>query len=490
MNKHILLYLLLAFVASTFIFSSCSRDDIAEGTGLQFSTSRDTILFDTVFTETGSVTRSFKIYNENNEPATIDIRLVGGTDSPFRINADGFTGPEINDAVIQANDSMYVFAEVTIDPDQPLSISPFIVEDQVIVNEGSNQKIVQLEAFGQNANYLTRKNSDVFTPCTGAGEIVWDDPKPYIIYGQMQVADCQLVLPAGCRVYVHGGLNFVDDTTIVNSGSIYVLGNGSIDARGTADQPVSIQGDRLEVEYADVPGQWFGLVFLGGSSNNKLKHTIIKNAIYSALVDSTSHIDIENSQLINSSSIGLYGRHASTNITNSLIYSAGSYGVYWQEGGNYNMQYTTVASYYVQAEALRMQNYFCTDPLCLGQIRTNTLNVNISNSILAGSARDEILIDRVDDGSGNGINYSINNTILKIDELLEREANFFDQCTECINYSNSDTLFVDINENNYELDSLSIATLKAKAIFGINDDLLGRMRSAVPDIGCYESQFK
>lgn len=486
----LLLIAISAFAICSFILSSCGRDEVISGEGLSFSTSRDTILFDTVFTTTGSVTRSFKVYNTNNEAASIDIMVNGGQSSPYRINADGNSGNDLSGITIQGNDSIYVFVEVTIDPDQPLSISPFIVEDQIVINKGNNEQIVYLEAFGQNANYLTRSNSAVFTPCTGPAEIVWNDPKPYIIYGQMQVTDCKLVLPAGCKVYVHGGLNFVNDTTILNAGNIFVLTEGSIHSQGTAAQPVQIQGDRLESEYADVPGQWFGIALLNGSKNNIFEHTIIRNGIYSILVDSISEASINHSQLLNSSSVGLYGRHSKIDVSNSLIYSAGSYGVYWQEGGEYSMNFSTVASYNVQAEALRMQNYFCTDPLCLKEIRTHNLNANIANSILAGSARDELLIDKFESGSDDELNYSIQNSIVRVDELLKSQANFFDNCSGCINYATSDTLFVDANNHDYELDTLSIATGKAISTLGIQDDLLGRLRSNPPDIGCLESQFK
>ena len=70
--------------------------------------------------------------------------------------------------------------------------------------------------------------------------------------------------------------------------------------------------------------------------------------------------------------------------------------------------------------------------------------------------------------------------------------NFFeDFTTDCINAVYGDTLFVSINENDYQLDTLSIAEEAAKVINGISLDLLNRARDATnPDIGCFEYQYE
>lgn len=480
----------LLFVLASLLYS-CAREEVYMGDDIEITTSRDTIMFDTVFTEVGSATRSFKLYNSKNKAVAVDIKLQGGASSFYRINADGITGPEINDVTIQADDSLYVFVEVFIDPDQPLSISPFVVEDQVIITGGNDQDIVQLESFGQNANYVfgERDITAIEDICNELSEVIWNDPKPYVIYGIMAIDQCDLIMEAGTNVYVHGGL-VIGDSLSYNPGRIVTLNGGSIKANGTVNNPITIQGDRLEPEFADVSGQWFGILLTNNSVGNTFSHTTIKNGIYGILADSSSHVEIDHSQLINSSSIGLFGSHSSANVSNSLIYSVGSYGVYWRYGGQYNMNYTTVASYGVPAEALRMENYLCTDPLCLGEIRSNPLMTTISNSILAGSSRDEILIDEFEGADLVTVDFTINNTLIRIDEYLETRPDFFDNCNNCINFNGTDPLFVDTDENNFELDSLSIAESKSISINGINDDLLGRMRSSVPDMGCYESQFK
>ena len=52
--------------------------------------SKDTIIFDSVFTTIGSITIPFTVINSHSEALLIDeISLEGGSDSQYRINVDG-----------------------------------------------------------------------------------------------------------------------------------------------------------------------------------------------------------------------------------------------------------------------------------------------------------------------------------------------------------------------------------------------------------------
>ena len=71
--------------------------------------------FDTVFTTTGSVTQSFKIFNTNNQKLLLSsVKLMGGSASAYHINTNGQPGPEARDIEIAANDSIYIFVSLTI----------------------------------------------------------------------------------------------------------------------------------------------------------------------------------------------------------------------------------------------------------------------------------------------------------------------------------------------------------------------------------------
>src|SRR4029079_19342887 len=105
-----------------FCISSCFNEQFTTDGSDKLAFSTDTLTFDTVFTEISTVTRSFKVYNRHDLSIRIsDIKLTGKDAAFFRINVDVFTGDQLHDIEIFPNDSIYVFAEATIDPDQPVS---------------------------------------------------------------------------------------------------------------------------------------------------------------------------------------------------------------------------------------------------------------------------------------------------------------------------------------------------------------------------------
>ena len=134
------------------ILFSCQKDDYADSDTEKINYTTDTLFFDTVFTTIGSSTRRFKIKNPNKKPIIISsLKIAGGNNSPFRINVDGVSAIDFNNIEIRAKDSIWVFAEVTIDPNA--GNLPFIVKDSIVFSTNGNIQDVKLVAFGQNAIY-------------------------------------------------------------------------------------------------------------------------------------------------------------------------------------------------------------------------------------------------------------------------------------------------------------------------------------------------
>ena len=244
--------------------SFCQKEKFTSNAADKLEFSTDTLSFDTVFTQLGSATRYFKIFNRHKKSIRISrIHLENGTNSRFNLNIDGISGDDQRDLEIAPNDSMYVFAEVTVNPtDQS---SPFVIDENVVFETNGNEQKVVLEAFGQNANYLPSRfgaGGAVGFNCNG-GEWVWDDPKPYVIYGVLIIDSCTVRIPKGTRVYVHGGLGkFIDTSGITqryNDGFIAFVNQGKLIVEGTQEEPVIFEGDRLESEFDKAPGQWTGL---------------------------------------------------------------------------------------------------------------------------------------------------------------------------------------------------------------------------------------
>jgi len=176
--KHII-YLITIF--SSLQILSCKKNNLLTSSNFNIETSSDTILFDTLFTTIGSTTKRFKCYNHNSGTINIsNISLQNGTNSPFRINIDGESGVDFKDISILEGDSIFIFVEVTIDPNG--TSLPLVVEDQIIFETNGNFNKVVLNAWGQDAYFHVN-------------EIVqgtWTNDKPHVIYGVAAVVDPSL----------------------------------------------------------------------------------------------------------------------------------------------------------------------------------------------------------------------------------------------------------------------------------------------------------
>lgn len=479
-----------------FTLAFCQKEKFTSDPADKLEFSTDTLRFDTVFTQLGSATRYFKIYNRHKESIRISrIFLEKGANSRYNLNIDGISGDDQENLEIAPNDSMYVFAEVTIDPND--DASPFVVDENVLFETNGNVQKVVLEAFGQNANYIPSRfgaGGAVGFGCNG-GEIVWDDPRPYVIYGVVVIDSCTLRLPKGTRVYVHGGLGkFIDDdglTQRYNDGFIAFSGQGKLIVEGTKDEPVIFEGDRLEPEFAEDPGQWTGLWLQSGTTGHSINHCIVRNSIIGIRVDSAADLTLRNTQIYNTASSGLIGIHAKIRAENCLFHSNTGYGIQLEYGGDYDFKYCTVGSYGVDGEALRMGNALCLDETC-GLFAANKLLARFQNCILMGSRSDQItLFDRLEDPAQ--FDYEFKNCIVRVKDLIKPTGfpDFPDHCQPCIFADAQDTIFVNVNQYDFHLDTLhSIANRYAIPVPGIDQDLDGKVRDVlVPDAGCYEIEF-
>ena len=119
-NYYTIVFLLI--IAS--LSASCKKSNLLSKGNLSFSV--DTLVFDTVFTTIGSTTQQFKIYNKENKTVQIEeIQLMGGSNSPFRINMDGLMGTEFSKIELEGKDSLFTFVEVTLNVNNQVWIYVF-----------------------------------------------------------------------------------------------------------------------------------------------------------------------------------------------------------------------------------------------------------------------------------------------------------------------------------------------------------------------------
>jgi len=465
MNK-----LFLLIVLSIFFIFSCKKDSFITSGDAVIGFSSDSLFFDTVFTSTGSTTQSVKVFNLNDQKIILSgIKLVGGNNSPFKINVDGAAGPEANNIEINANDSFYIFISVTVNP--TTANLPFFLRDSIQVSFNGNIRYIKLQAWGQNAHFLK-------TPKI-TGNIIWPNDLPYVISGSLLVdTNAVLTIEKGCRIYFHADAPFLID------GTLQVQGERNDSTR------VYFLSDRLDNPYNGFPGSWPGIYFGTESINNILKFAVIKNA-YQGIAAEGPSLNINPKVILTECIIdniydaGILGVQTNIQAQNCLISNCGK-NIVLGYGGNYNFTHCTVASYsndYIQHRqpVLIMSNYIQQG----NTILTSSLASNFTNCIFwgdEGNVDDEVIINRQGDSVFN-INFF---------NCLWKVKNFPAGVDTSGMIQNIDPLFVEINNQkrsyNFRLKNGSPAIDRGKDA-GINFDLDGNPRPVgQPDLGCYEKQ--
>lgn len=487
LKKYLLTSVMVSFFA-VLIFSGCRKDKILTSGGeLRFSV--DTLKFDTVFTGRGNFTLSVKVYNPQSERVNISsVRLEKAPGTYFTINVNGEAGDVVNDVELAANDSMYVFATVNIDPTDTLT--PFIVQDNLIATLNGRDYSIPFIAYGQNANYVV--DSVINTNQT------WKTDKPYVIMHNALVAEnTTLTIPAGCRVYVHG-----DSRLLVQ---------GTLKVQGTKQDSVVFQGDRLDRKYfgnEGYPGEWGGIYFFLTSKENQINYAILKNCGSSTRINDLTFtpaaiqlepdtmgsgiakLEIRNSIIENSIGYGILAVGSTVLAENCLINGCGASCFASIEGGGYYLYNCDFITYgnnkinHIDQPAVLMTNY---RDLGGNQYNIAPLVCSMVNCVAWGSLETEFVVDTLTSSDGNNpfFNFALENSLVKNKDGIPSIVNAINSKV------NEDPLFEDANAWNFKPTSGS-PLIDAGKKPGANyqppaTDLNGKVRDPNSvDIGCYE----
>ncbi len=450
---------IITALSLSFSITSCRKENFLNDSGVKLQFSTDTVVFDTVFSTIGSTYRRFTVRNPYNKPVLVSqIRLGKGTSSAYRMNVDGISGVLIKDLEISANDSIFIFAEVTIDPTN--ANNPFVVEDKIHFVTNGNSQSVELAAWGQNAYF--HYNEVV------CGE-TWAVDKPHVLYGITAVgfrgidSNCTLTIPAGAQIYAH------------NEAVLYVY-KSSLFVNGTESNRVVFQGDRREASYANESGQWFGVRF-AIAQNSVMNYTIIKNATAGIYVDTSFGGDsllLNGVESFNHSFASLFARGARIHAENSRFNRAGNNAVSLRLGGEYYFNHCTINNFWSATSrttpALLLNNYYEANSVIY--VRP-IVRASFNNTIIHGNIDNEIVLDTI---TGNFANYQFNHCLVKVDQPTN--SSYINIKKNVIpNY---------ISNNNLRLKSNSICIDQADPSYFLSNDLDNNMRSNPADIGCYE----
>ena len=459
--------------------AACSDDaDFSSDPALRLEFSSDTISFDTLFTEIGSPTASFLVFNRNSSSLKINsVELGGGASSPFRVNVDGQYGNDIRDVEIRKNDSIFVFVNVSLDRND--HDIPFEVRDSLLfLLESGRRQLVQLVAYGQDATVLRAPLFDCDTTLAAGA---------YIIHDSLTVAEgCRLTLPEGCSLYFHSGA--------------WMNVRGSLSAQGSSRRPVVFRGDRTDnlfdyLPYDRVPGQWGGITFQSTSNGNLLDHCDLHSANYGLHMMSgdtaVQRLTVTNSSICNFSGNALECENARVDVGNTLIANAGGNCVK-VVGGSVRFIHCTIANFYVWTQrdvALALHN------MLEGNIAP-LREALFANCVIVGSKNDEIMgyLYELGDTVPNGTNFRFVSSLLNTMSAADDDESFMnivwdDKGIKPFGKEHFALIDNSVYKYDFHLDSLSsargIADGEYSALF--STDLDGVARPAEnSDAGCFQ----
>lgn len=471
---------------------------------LEFS--RDTVYLDTVFSNISSSTRTFKIYNKSNDNITIsDIRLGRGQNSFYRLNVNGMSGKFFENVDILAKDSIFVFVEATIDFSK---VTDPIYTDSIVFDQGANQQDVKLVTLVQDAYFLFPKRDAegikekiVLGVSENGDEIavegfyldgnaVWKNDKPYVVYGYAGVRQGnELLIEKGANIHFH------------NNSGLLVEKNASLKIKGSLNEKVTIQGDRLEPFYEDVPGQWGTIWLRAGSKGHEIDHAVIKNSTIGILMDSVGGtpeptLKISNTEIYNTSNVGLLGRATHIEGTNVVIGNNGQSSLVCSLGGNYDFIHCTFANYWGGSirsyPAVWVNNFLLASGDGGGaEVFLNDLEAaNFTNCIIEGNQNIEFFLER---NEGAAFSFNFRNNLLRFDDPNGNFSNdpLFDfDNTEYYqdNIFNGEADFKNLEQHDLIIGEASDARGKGflPASQQVPRDILGTNRITSPDLGAYQ----
>ncbi len=476
------------------IFSvSCRKDFSTIPSTGNLTFSKDTVFLDTIFTNISSSTYGLKVYNNSNENIHIpSIRLGRGSSSFYRLTVDGTPEKNFEDVLLLAKDSMYILVEATIDYSKVAS--PLYTDSIVFDSDGKLQD-VKLVTLVQDATFIFPPSIDTeyfSNDSTLDGnkrairrltdsELTFTNEKPYVIYGYCVVSENKtLTIESGAKLYFH------------DKSALVVEKNASIIANGTLDEKIYFEGDRLEHDYSDIPGQWDAIWFYPESVNNELNNVVIKNATIGIRSESEVEtptaptLTLKNTEVYNSAEYGVHALHTSITGENLVLGSSGVSSLKIENGGTYNFVHATFANYWNKSARF-------TPTIDIANTEkesvenTDLKEANFTNSIIDGSNSDELSFNN---NETNAFNFFFKNCMIKHHEdSTDPLYDFTDETLYKLPVLNGNSDFKNPVLNEYFIGENSEAINKADgdAASEVPLDLIGTDRTLNPDIGAYQN---
>lgn len=268
-----------------------------------------------------------------------------------------------------------------------------------------------------------------------------------------------------------------------------LLVQGKLQVEGSMEAPVQIRGDRLDRLFADLPydnlgGQWGGIRFYPESFGNKISYAYVRGMTSGIVLDSCAseepRLEIANSRIRNSSGNLITSAYSRLNCWNSELSDAGG-AILSLTGGIADFTHCTIVNYYfydiITSPIVNMSYCAPADTISGGPA---LLRARFNNSILYGNTSEIPSIDLT------GSHVYFRSCLLRSNG--EDDDNFINTIW------NGQPFFKATGEEHYYYDyrigsDKSDAIGKGNpdfAIFPLDKDMYGNLRSTSVDIGAYQ----
>ncbi len=463
---------LIGLISVNFLMSSCIDDSVTTSTSALLTFSRDTVNFDTVFTDLGTPTARLIVCNRNKKGVNISSIKFKNPETCFSLNVDGVSGSDFHDVEIRGKDSVFLFVECFIPETQ--GASPGLVEDELeFVTNGVTQR-VRVEAYGQNVTRLRNVRLSSDTRLTAE--------RPYVVFDSLIVErGVTLTVDPGAQVLFHDGASLVVD--------------GRLEAVGEPNRMIAFRGDRLDdvlpdVGYDIMAGQWKGIRIGAGSFDNRMEYVDMRSTVSGLMVDSCADLSRTKLVLLNS-----WLHNSQGNVLNSKYAKVNAYGCCFSEaadavvsltGGEHEFLQCTIANNYlfsaIRGALLSLWHVFPDEE---DESGLPLMKARFENSIIYGLA-DDLNTENLRKGDLTGSDVYFRNVSLK--SAGENDDNFI----ECL-WDTDPMFYTDrpIYYFNYRLKDDSPVKLAGDASLVMSEvlrdmDGVDRLRDGAPSLGAYQ----
>lgn len=454
---------------------ACRREVLAPRPGL-LRFSRDTVVFDTLFSTVLSPTQRLWVYNPHRYPVRVlHAFLLKGAQSVYTFVWDGQPGPLQAPYVLGAGDSAQVFLSL-----RDTGFVDAVREDVLVVQTEAGPQEVLLRATLV-AAYVYRDfafDSVVLSLPTD---------KPIVIDGYFYAGPAAVlrILP-GTRLYFSARRWPSGPLQGELMSGLYVAGR--LEALGMPTQPIRCQGWRLEPYYASAPGQWQGFWFFPSSTGNRLLYVEIAQASIGIRVDSVGgsaapKLYLEGCLIREAANYGLVVQGFSPALpsqpilhaVNTLIYRCGQACAAFVGGGTYRLVHC--AFVYDQGDLRRgVTSLVLTDFLRLSesQVQVYPLDFWALNSLFWTSKEDAVVADL---RGGPPLQYTFDHCAVRQKQPLPGGGNLYPP-----------SVGLGLAQDAYPLleGSPLIDAGRYDPVWSPTTDRLGYPRNALPDMGVYE----